>query len=174
MIIHIAGTFGSGKTFIGSFFNNLYPVNIIKVIDLDNIILPVLDDPKYKKMNNVKAIKMTMEKIGREIEKIKKKYQNILFVGYDYVYTTENNKKKYHRVLINADYKFFIDGDIDKFIKQYRSRTIAYAESSTDEVVIESNTNYKKIYNADKKLYKNYTFSIQENIIRRIIKLLEC
>lgn len=173
MIIHVAGTFGSGKTHICDFFKNLYPANVIYAVDLDDIIHPVIGDKKYNKMKPRVAITAMVAVINKKIKTIIKKHKNVLFAGYDVVFLWENEKRILYRCTINPDHKFFIVGNIDQFIQQYRQRTIIHIQNTTDGVCIRSADEYKNDHKNDMKIYKNYVFLTQEHIILRIIKLIE-
>lgn len=173
MIIHVAGIYGSGKSYVAEFFKNIYPDSILKTIDLDDIILPIIYRRSYKNIAPEKRMALMMKRINAIIETNIKKYPNILFSGYDYIYNTKNNIKKLYRCVINADYKYFISGDINKFIVQYRERAIKYIQNSNDGVYITSHKEYKQAYNNDKKIYKDYAALKQEEIMRHIIILVE-
>jgi adenylate kinase family enzyme len=174
MIIHVAGTTGSGKTFVGDFIKKIYPSSKIKVIDLDDIIIPVLQSKKSDKIKDFnKMKKYILNTIFTKVNAIIKKHSNILFVGYDSVIFNKNNKSVLYRAAIPADYKFFITGDINVLVNQYRDRAVKIIQYTNRSICVDSVQSYKKMYNEDKKVYKKgYKFQSQEDVIKDIILLL--
>jgi adenylate kinase family enzyme len=170
LIIHIAGTSGSGKTYIGNLFNK-----DCNVIDLDD----------WTEEFNKKDIKNNKEFIKFMDDKINKLDQNKinLLVGYLDVYI--NNKLVVYPLKTN--FKFFIKISPKKLFLQYNTRIVNYICKNKNNIILNLNNNklppkfknkedLEKEYNTDYNNYVstlNYTLSTSTqiiNFIKNIIK----
>ena len=165
MIIHIAGTSGSGKTYIG---------NLLKkdcnVIDLDD----------WTEEFNKKKIKHNKEFIKFIDDKINKLDENEinLLVGYLDVYM--NNKLIVYPLKTN--FKFFIKISPKQLFIQYNTRLLNYICKNKNNIILNLNKNklppnftpiedLEKEYNIDYFNYVtelNYTLSTSSQIINFI------
>ena len=171
MIIHIAGTSGSGKTYIG---------NLLKkgcnVIDLDDW---TEEFNKKKIIHNKEFIKFIDDKINKLDE------NNInLLVGYLDIYM--NNKLIIYPLKTN--FKFFIKISPKQLFIQYNTRILNYICKNKNNIIL--NLNKKKLppnfttiedlekeYNIDSNNYVtelNYTLSTSSQIINFIKNNYRC
>ena len=165
MIIHIAGTSGSGKTYIG---------NLLKkdcnVIDLDDW---TEEFNKKKIIHNKEFIKFIDDKINKLDE------NNInLLVGYLDIYM--NNKLIIYPLKTN--FKFFIKISPKQLFIQYNTRILNYICKNKNNIILNLNKNklppnftpiedLEKEYNIDYFNYVtelNYTLSTSSQIINFI------
>ena len=165
MIIHIAGTSGSGKTYIGNLFKKDF-----NVIDLDDW---TEEFNKKKLKNNKKFIKF----IDNKINKLDENKKNLL-VGYLDVYI--NNKLIVYPLKTN--FKFFIKISPKQLFIQYNTRIVNYICKNKNNIILNFNknklpSNFKTIeelekeYNIDYNNYVtelNYTLSTSSQIINFI------
>src|SRR5271163_3633476 len=106
MIIHVSGTTGSGKTYLGNFISQLYDKSKIAVIDLDDILHQILNNPQITKIeDSIKQFEKIETEIQSKFQNISKKYKNVLFVGYCDVQIGPEIKI----IPLKADHKYFID-----------------------------------------------------------------
>jgi adenylate kinase family enzyme len=163
MIIHICGSSGSGKTYIGNLFKNK-----INVIDLDD----------WTEEFNKKTLK-TKKTFMSFIDEKLKKLNDCLLVGYLDVFI-QNKIIIYD---IDTPYKFFIKIPLKQLFKQYNSRIVKIICKNKNDIldVIEKN-NYdalpvfktinelKNIYEKDVENYKNLGYKMlnQDKIIKCI------
>ena len=165
MIIHIAGTSGSGKTYIGYLFKK-----DCNVIDLDDW---TEEFNKKEKKNNKEFIKF----IDNKIYKLNENKINLL-VGYLDVYMS--NKLIIYPLKTN--FKFFIKISSKKLFIQYNTRIVNYICKNKNDIFLNLNKsklppNFKTIedlekeYNIDYNNYVtelNYTLSNSSQIINFI------
>ena len=165
MIIHIAGTSGSGKTYIGNLFKKDF-----NVIDLDDW---TEEFNKKKLKNNKKFIKF----IDNKINKLDENKKNLL-VGYLDVYI--NNKLIVYPLKTN--FKFFIKISPKQLFIQYNTRIVNYICKNKNNIILNFNknklpSNFKTIeelekeYNIDYNNYVadlNYTLCTSSQIINFI------
>ena len=165
MIIHIAGTSGSGKTYIGNLLKKDY-----NVIDLDD----------WTEEFNKKKIKHNKEFIKFIDDKINKLDENEinLLVGYLDVYM--NNKLIVYPLKTN--FKFFIKISPKQLFIQYNTRLLNYICKNKNNIILNLNKNklppnftpiedLEKEYNIDYFNYVtelNYTLSTSSQIINFI------
>ncbi len=162
MIIHICGSSGSGKTYIGNLFKNK-----INVIDLD-------DWTEEFNEKNIKTKKTFMSFIDEKLKKL----NDCLLVGYLDVFI-QNKIIIYD---IDTPYKFFIKIPLKQLFQQYNSRIVKIICKNKNDIldVIEKN-NYdalpvfktinelKNIYEKDIENYKNLGYKmLNQN------KIIEC
>jgi len=161
MIIHIAGTSGSGKTYIGNLFKKDY-----NVIDLDDW----TEEFKKKIKNNKEFIKF----IDNKINKLDENKINLL-VGYLDIYI--NNKLIIYPLKTN--FKFFIKISLKQLFIQYNTRLLNYICKNKNNIILNFNKNklpsnfkniedLKKEYNIDYNNYVTelkYTLSTSSQII---------
>jgi hypothetical protein len=165
MIIHIAGTSGSGKTYIGDLFKK-----DCNVIDLDDW---TEEFNKKKIKNNKEFIKFIDDKINKLDEN-----EINLLVGYLDVYM--NNKLIVYPLKTN--FKFFIKISPKQLFIQYNTRLLNYICKNKNNIILNLNKNklppnftpiedLEKEYNIDYFNYVtelNYTLSTSSQIINFI------
>jgi len=165
MIIHIAGTSGSGKTYIGDLFKK-----DCNVIDLDDW---TEEFNKKKIKNNKEFIKFIDDKIN----KLDENKINLL-VGYLDVYM--NNKLIVYPLKTN--FKFFIKISPKQLFIQYNTGILNYICKNKNNIILNLNKNklppnfktiedLKKEYNIDYNNYVTelkYTLSTSSQIINFI------
>jgi hypothetical protein len=165
MIIHIAGTSGSGKTYIGDLFKK-----DCNVIDLDDW---TEEFNKKKIKNNKEFIKFIDDKINKLDEN-----EINLLVGYLDVYM--NNKLIVYPLKTN--FKFFIKISPKQLFIQYNTRLLNYICKNKNNIILNLNKNklppnftpiedLEKEYNIDYFNYiteLNYTLSTSSQIINFI------
>ena len=165
MIIHIAGTSGSGKTYIGDLFKK-----DCNVIDLDDW---TEEFNKKKIKNNKEFIKFIDDKINKLDEN-----EINLLVGYLDVYM--NNKLIIYPLKTN--FKFFIKISPKQLFIQYNTRLLNYICKNKNNIILNLNKNklppnftpiedLEKEYNIDYFNYVtelNYTLSTSSQIINFI------
>ena len=165
MIIHIAGTSGSGKTYIGNLFKK-----DCNVIDLDDW---TEEFNKKKIKNNKEFIKF----IDNKINKLDENKINLL-VGYLDVYI--NNKLIVYPLKTN--FKFFIKIFPKQLFIQYNTRLLNYICKNKNNIILNLNKNklppnfktiedLEKEYNIDYDNYVTelkYTLSTSSQIINFI------
>jgi len=165
MIIHIAGTSGSGKTYIGDLFKK-----DCNVVDLDD----------WTEKFNKKKIKNNKEFIKFIDDKINKLDENKinLLVGYLDVYM--NNKLIVYP--LKTKFKFFIKISPKQLFIQYNTRILNYICKNKNNIILNLNKNklppnfktiedLEKKYNIDYNNYVtelNYTLSTSSQIINFI------
>jgi adenylate kinase family enzyme len=165
MIIHISGSSGSGKTYIGNLFKNT-----MNVIDTDDW------NEEYNKIKN-KTKKSFINFIQNKINNLDKNKINLL-VGYLDFYI--NNKLIIFPII--TKYKFYIKIIPKKLFIQYNSRIINWICKNKEEALSKIN-NYKllpfrtldeieKQYNND---YNDYVVKLKYKLYsqNKIIKFLE-
>jgi len=128
MIIHISGTSGSGKTYIGNIFKN-----IMNVIDTDDW------TEEYDKIIKVKTKKSFIDFIQNKINNLDKNKINLL-VGYLDVYI--NNKLIIFPITENNCFKFYIKILPKKLFIQYNSRIINWICKNKKEALSKINHIY--------------------------------
>jgi S-methylmethionine-dependent homocysteine/selenocysteine methylase len=151
MIIHIAGTSGSGKTYIGDLFKKE-----CNVIDLDDW---TEEFNKKKIKNNKEFIKF----IDNKINKLDENKINLL-VGYLDVYV--NNKLIIYPLKTN--FKFFIKISPKQLFIQYNTRMVNYICKNKNNIILNLNKNklppiFKTIEDLEKEYnidYNNYVTNL--------------
>jgi len=165
MIIHIAGTSGSGKTYIGDLFKK-----DCNVIDLDDW----TEEFNKKKFKNNKEFIIF---IDDKINKLDENKINLL-VGYLDVYM--NNKLIVYPLKTN--FKFFIKISPKQLFIQYNRRILNYICKNKNNIILNLNKNklppnfktiedLEKEYNIDYNNYVTelkYTLSTSSQIINFI------
>ena len=166
MIIHIAGTSGLGKTYIGNMFKNS-----MNVIDTDDY------TEEYNKIIKVKTKKSFIDFIQNKINNLDKNKINLL-VGYLDFYI--NNKLIIFPII--TKYKFYIKIVPKKIFIQYNSRIINWICKNKEEALNKIN-HYKllpfrtldEIEKQYKKDYNDYVVKYKYKLYsqNKIIKFLE-
>ena len=166
MIIHISGSSGSGKTYIGNLFKNK-----INVIDTDDW------TEEYDKIIKVKTKKSFIDFIQNKINNLDENKINLL-VGYLDFYI--NNKLLIFPII--SKYKFYIKIIPKKLFIQYNSRIINWICKNKEEAISKIN-HYKllpfRTLDEIKKQYKNdyndYVVKLNYKLYtqNKIIKFLE-
>ncbi len=161
MIIHISGTTGSGKSYIGDILAEDFEGKLI-VIDLDSI-TNSFQGKGYDEVNKY---------INEYIEKVISVYKKpIALIGYlDFV--VENKPKLLKLKKHEITHKFFIKISFKKLHEQYTDRACEILRHGTSK----HNLFYNKqellnCSNFDKKLYKDYKQLSQKDIYDKIKKL---
>ena len=176
VIIHVAGISGAGKSFIGEFIKNIYPVSKIKVIDLDDIIQPAIDNITRKYKDFEKGKKCLIRTIDSKIDSIIKKYKTVLFVGINAItFNNEDGSQERYETVKMANKKYYIDVPFNKSSMQYRDRAAKIINFTQRGLCIDSIAEYRKSFDITKKIYrgKKYKFLSQESIIRDLILFLK-
>lgn len=136
MIVHITGAPGSGKSIIGKWIQDNYD---IVVFDIDNL----YHDFIAKKEKSNETIGQFKKNIGVElqnyIDKIIKKYDDIIFVGLNYPdpriqFRGREIFVEPFKVNLNADYNIYIDIRISQIVKQKFKRTLVETIDNIDNV----------------------------------------
>jgi len=144
MIIHIAGTSGSGKTYIGNIFKN-----IMNVIDTDDW------TEEYDKINKVKTKKSFIDFIQNKLDNLHKNKINLL-VGYLDVYI----ENKLIIFPIETKYKFYIKISPKKLFIQYNSRIINWICKNKKKALSKINNyellQFKNLDEIEKQYNKDY------------------
>ena len=121
MIIHIAGSGGSGKTTMGNKLKKIYEEKIV-VIDTDDIKTNLIKK-KYKSVSNIHKALETGEWVEMYLEKmmklIKRHNDKILILTGSLHVRSKIRKTQITNVV---DYKFGIDEEFDKSYKKYAKR----------------------------------------------------
>lgn len=151
---HIAGTSGSGKTFIGEYIHKKYPDIITK--DLDEFVLDI-DLAKVKATNKYTyKWDLMIKRINKFIEN--NKNNKIIFVGY--------NHEDIHWINFPG-FKWFLNTPIDITIERRipRDRKCGF-EPDADIILM-----WIKEYRQDLQIYKKrgYLF-IQQNDVDKLLK----
>lgn len=144
MIIHIAGTSGSGKTYIGNLFKKY-----CNVIDLD-------DWTEEFNKNKIKEKKEFIKFIDDKINKLNKNKINLL-VGYLDYYI--NNELIVYALKTN--FKFFIKISPKKLFIQYNTRIVNYICKNKNNIILNLNKNklppkFKTIEDLEKEYNNDY------------------
>lgn len=172
MIIHVSGSSGSGKTYIGAKFEKeLY------VVDIDDWTNEYREKYRGKKPTKKSFLKF----IDSKIKSLKKKIPLILLVGFIDIFI--DNKLVIYK--LEAEHKYFIDIDIDKLFMQFNNRTIKYIINNKKHILkdlenniypyfksrlqIENDFKFDKVEYVDKL---KYTLMNQSDIIKNIKKII--
>ena len=172
MIIHIAGSTGSGKSYIGNIFSEK-----INVIDLDDW------TEQFSKLLGTKTKSKFIKFIDKQISKLNDKEINLL-VGY-LDYYVDNELIMYE---LETKYKFFIKIPIKQLSIQYNTRLLNWITKNKN-IVNDMIKKYQNIYHYQfksieeiKSMYDNdvinyvkkykYKFLTQKQIITIINKLI--
>ena len=130
MIIHISGASGSGKSTIGDKLKKYFKGNKVIVIDMDDI-MDIFIEKHTKEIDTTEQFGIKYQKfIDNYIEQMRKKYNNIIFVGLNAFVVNESHyyenelgieksiklPKKYFN--LQSDYNFYIDLPSEIIIKQ--------------------------------------------------------
>ncbi len=168
MIIHVSGSTGSGKTYLGNFISELYDRKRLLVVDLDQLFRDVLNRPDIKNTaDSDELYKKINDAVRKQVAAICAKFKNVLFVGYSDVLI--DGKVKY--VELDADYRFFIDIPFSRLVEQYRNRAGRHVMSTRREMRVLSDADIRKIVQTDHKIYSRYKWMPQKEIIKNIILL---
>jgi shikimate kinase len=164
VVIHIAGTTGSGKSWTGDLMKRIYPDSRLHVIDLDAIFKEAI-----KKSIGIKAADAKFQSIQKHVQTYiaheRARHKNLLITGYSDVLI--DGKIRY--VELDADYKFFIELPVDQLIQQYRNRASHYIRLTSDEVHTLSDAAIRKMVQDDRRIYKSFRRMPQLRIIKEII-----
>lgn len=167
VVIHIAGTSGSGKSWLGMLMKRIYPDKKLHVVDLDDIFKREID-----RTVGIKEVEDRYHAIEThvldKINKLKHMHSNLLITGYsDFVI---DNKVRY--VELGAERKYFIDIPIDQLIQQYRSRAGHHIMHTRHAASTLSNDSIRKMVATDKKIYRSFKHMKQMLIVKEIILLI--
>lgn len=155
MIIHISGSSGSGKTYIGEKFHKK-----MNVIDTDDW------TEEYDKIIKNKTKKSFIDFIQNKIDNLDKNKINLL-VGYLDKYI--NNKLIIYQ--IKTDYKFFIKISPKKLFIQYNSRIINWICKNKEEALSKIN-HYKLLpFRTLNEIEEQYKKDLDEYVIKLKYKL---
>ena len=155
MIIHISGTSGSGKTYIGNLFKHT-----MNVIDIDDW------TEEYNKFIKVKTKKSFINFIQNKINNLDENKVNLL-VGYLDFYI--NNKLIIFPII--TKYKFYIKILPKKLFIQYNSRIINWICKNKEEALSKIN-HYKLLpFRTLDEIEKQYNKDLDDYVIKSIYKL---
>lgn len=136
MIIHIAGSGGSGKTTIGNKLKKIYEGKIV-VIDTDDIKTNLIKK-KYKSISNIHKALETEEWIEIYLEKMMKlikRYNDKILILTGSLHVKTKNRKT--QITNMVDYKFGIDEEFDKSYKKYVKRKFLDINSKLTKKIID-------------------------------------
>ena len=136
MIIHIAGSGGSGKTTIGNKLKKIYEGKIV-VIDTDDIKTNLIKK-KYKSISNIHKALETEEWIEMYLEKMMKlikRYNDKILILTGSLHVKTKNRKT--QITNMVDYKFGIDEEFDKSYKKYVKRKFLDINSKLTKKIID-------------------------------------
>lgn len=169
MIIHVSGTTGSGKTYLGNFIRQIYDRKRLAVIDLDLLFHNILNTRQVVETKDAEErFKKIQQTLQQQIAQITRAFRNVLFVGYSDVVV--DGKPRY--VLFPADRRYFIEVPLPVLIQQYRDRAGQHILSTRREVKVLSDADLKRMVRTDHKLYSRYKWMPQKDIIKEIILLI--
>jgi hypothetical protein len=141
----------------------MYSKDELYVVDLDTILYKILNRPG---INNSKVTFKTISALFiKAVNVIKKRYKNVLFVGYSDVFI--DGTPQY--IDFKPDVKYFINIPLYTLIEQYRDRASRHVLSTKRPITVMSDEDIKKCAKLDKKIYIGYMFLPQSKIIRDII-----
>jgi adenylate kinase family enzyme len=142
MIIHIAGSGGSGKTTMGNKLKKIYEEKIV-VIDTDDIKTNLIKK-KYKSVSNIHKALETGEWVEMYLEKmmklIKRHNDKILILTGSLHVRSKIRKTQITNVV---DYKFGIDEEFDKSYKKYAQRKFLDINSKLTKKIIDKTIKQK-------------------------------
>ena len=169
MLIHVSGTTGSGKTYLGNLMSEIYDPKKLLVVDLDMVFHTVMNSKDILKIEKIEdRIEAIRDAVRHDILELTGKYKNVLVVGYsDFLV----NGRAYF-VDLGADKRFFIDIPIDALLKQYKYRASIQVMSTRHEMRVMSTSDLKNTVKVDRKIYNRYTWLPQQKIIKELILLI--
>lgn len=170
MIIHVSGTTGSGKTYLGKFVGAIYDRSKLLVVDLDSHLYSIINSKRAREIQNPQEkFQFIDSRVKQFIERLKQKYENILFVGYSDIVIGG----KIYLLDLEADRKFFIQIPFSELLRQYKDRAGRTIIATRREVTILSESDLKKMTLTDRNLYgSKYKWMPQKEIIKEIILLI--
>ena len=160
IIGHIAGSSGSGKTYIGELIQQKFPSIIVK--DLDDFNDEIQHSEKFKNMDDNLKIEYYKNKFKKLLNIfIIENPQKILFVGYNSNWNSWIN--------IETNNKLFIKILTENIIKQKYDRDSQFKFISENDIM-----NWKKSINNDIIEYKqnNYKFMSSKKIYDFLLKII--
>lgn len=164
VVIHVSGTTGSGKSWLGELMKRIYPDSRLHVVDLDIIFKSAMG----RSTNMSDKISYIENFVQTHIKKLRGRYQNLLITGYSDVMIDRD----VHYVELGADHKYFIDLPVDQLIQQYRRRASHYIASTNDEARVLSDTAIRKMALDDRRIYRDYKRLPQMRIVKDIILII--
>jgi shikimate kinase len=163
VVIHVTGTTGSGKSWIGLLMKRIYPDSRLHVVDLDSIFRDAI------KRSNAKTADekfLQIESYVRaRIKELRQRHKNILLTGYSDVVV--DGKVRY--VELDADEKFFIEIPTKHLIQQYRWRASQHVAHTRHEARTLADDELQRIVAKDRKVYKGFRPLPQAQIVQAII-----
>jgi adenylate kinase family enzyme len=136
MIIHIAGSGGSGKTTMGNKLKKIYEEKIV-VIDTDDIKTNLIKK-KYKSVSNIHKALETEEWIEMYLEKMMKlikRHNDKILILTGSLHVKSKNRKT--QITNMVDYKFGIAEEFDKSYKKYAKRKFLNINSKLTKKIID-------------------------------------
>lgn len=159
MIIHVSGTTGSGKTYLGNFMSQIYNRKKLVVVDLDTLFHLILD------VHPDASFEVIEKELKSYISRITKKFDNTLLVGYSDVKV--DGKIKF--IDVHPDKRYFIDIPLEDLIRQYNKRADKQVLGTRNKVVRLTDVAIKRMVASDHKMYSQYRWMPQKSIIKDII-----
>ena len=180
ILIHIAGTTGSGKTTLGKKIKEKYP--FLKVVDLDDFHanLPSMYKKEFLSLDRNSFYKLYLEKgLIRFVKEHED--QSVVLVGFN---GTGGFKTVNKYIDIPAKHKFYIDIPENVILRQRFNRYVDYLNSHREEyfqrtlkkpLVIDFDVWLKKIRHVDLEYYRSnhYHFANNVEIFCSIEKLID-
>ena len=190
MIIHIAGTSGSGKSTIGFKLYKKFK-NKVTVYDLDLVLTQYIIDNKIKIIKGETYERINKNKYQKYIDSLLiNKKKHIILVGYNNIQIKKNT---YDIFNVYPDHKFYIKIDDEQIIKQKCQRLINIVSKEISTNLINNNKNIieyminnfekscdlalvKTIIKNDDNYYKKlkYKFMTPEKLYNKVVTLLKC
>ena len=190
MIIHIAGTSGSGKSTIGFKLYKKFK-NKVTVYDLDLVLTQYIIDNKIKIIKGETYERINKNKYQKYIDSLLiNKKKHIILVGYNNIQIKKNT---YDIFNVYPDHKFYIKIDDEQIIKQKCQRLINIVSKEISTNLINNNKNIieyminnfekscdlslvKTIIKKDDNYYKKlkYKFMTPEKLYNKVLTLLKC
>ena len=163
VVIHIAGSTGSGKTWIGLLMKRIYPDKKLHVEDLDHLFREAIVQSKEK--DPEKQFRQIETRVRERVAGLRRAHTNLLLTGYSDVVI--EGKVRY--VELAADVKYFIDIPTKFLIQQYRYRASQYVAHTRHEARALSDPDLRKLVANDRKVYSSFPMVAQAQIVKEII-----
>jgi len=163
VVIHVSGTSGSGKSWIGLLMKRIYPDSKLHVVDLDEIFRAAIH--RHPETDNDKKFQQIDRDVKAHIARLRARHRNLLITGYSDVVVD----KAVRYVELGADKKFFIEIPIKNLIQQYRWRASQHVMHTRHEAHSYSDDDLKKLAAKDRRVYRDFRLMTQAEIIKTLI-----
>jgi shikimate kinase len=162
VVIHVSGTSGSGKSWIGLLMKRIYPDSKLHVVDLDDIFRAAIQ--RHVEPDSEKKFLMIERDVKAAIDRLRG-HRNLLITGYSDVVV--DGKVRY--IELGADVKYFIEIPTKHLIQQYRWRASQHVMHTRNEVHAYSDAELRRLVIKDRKIYSGFKIMPQAKIIQAII-----